>query len=396
MAISTSSFFNVGNPIESIKRERADSQLNASLQMLGLSIIKLTNDIFGFTRNMMISQEREGKNLNEYFTQLRSRSDISSRNIFGIEKKKDEMPGGGLVSDDSQSSLRSASALLAGGGIAGAISSVLSQSEQGADTDTGGSFSGSQNAEKAYNYFVSRGYSPEQSAAIVGNLIQENSALDPKVTNSIGHKGIAQWDPKDRYPKLVQFSKSKGLNPETLEAQLQYVEHELSTGSGGLSKSRLKSVKGLEEATKLVRTQYLRPGEHEAMDQNRLRNAKGVLQKYGGRSTSTAKPSSSSTTKPSSISSSSVEKQESEEHTARQIKVSSSEARPSSSVIASSSIKPPPVSMQSPMQVAMDSSQGKSTVVPISARSSKTTTGSPHSGSVVASINALYLNIPVG
>ena len=145
-------------------------------------------------------------------------------------------------------------------------------------------FSGSASAEKAFNYFVSQGYTKEQSAGIVGNLMQENRALDPRVANSIGHKGIAQWDPKDRYPKMSAFAKSKGLDPNTLEAQLQFVEQELKTGSGGLSKTRLQGTKSVEEAALLVRKQYLRPGEAEAMDVNRIRFGQQVLSQYGGKS----------------------------------------------------------------------------------------------------------------
>lgn len=145
-------------------------------------------------------------------------------------------------------------------------------------------FSGSASSEKAFNYFVSQGYTKEQSAGIVGNLMQENRALDPRVTNSIGHKGIAQWDPKNRYPKMVAFAKSKGLDPNTLEAQLQFVEQELKTESGGLSKSRLQGTKSVEEAAVLVRKQYLRPGEAEAMDVNRIKYGQQVLSQYGGKS----------------------------------------------------------------------------------------------------------------
>ena len=143
-------------------------------------------------------------------------------------------------------------------------------------------FSGSENAEKAFNYFISQGYSKEQSAGIVGNLMQENRALDPKVRNSINHKGIAQWDPNIRYPGLVKFSKERGLNPETLEAQLQYFENEMVTGSGGLSKKRfLAEAKTVEQAAVLMRKGFFRPGESEARDDNRIMFGKQVLQKYG-------------------------------------------------------------------------------------------------------------------
>jgi hypothetical protein len=144
-------------------------------------------------------------------------------------------------------------------------------------------FSGSANAEKSFNYFISQGYSKEQAAGIVGNLMQENRALDPNVANAIGHKGIAQWDPKIRYPALVKFSKERGLDPNTLEAQLQYFEHEMVTGSGGLSKKRfLAEAKTVEQSAVLMRKGFFRPGESEAMDANRIKFGQQVLSTYGG------------------------------------------------------------------------------------------------------------------
>ena len=144
-------------------------------------------------------------------------------------------------------------------------------------------FSGSANTEKAFNYFISQGYSKEQAAGIVGNLMQENRALDPNVANAIGHKGIAQWDPNIRYPALVKFSKERGLDPNTLEAQLQYFEHEMVTGSGGLSKKRfLAEAKTVEQSAVLMRKGFFRPGESEAMDANRIKFGQQVLSTYGG------------------------------------------------------------------------------------------------------------------
>lgn len=169
------------------------------------------------------------------------------------------------------------------GGGGGSPQSPSSPGSGGGGGGGPANFSGSENAEKAFNYFMSQGYSKEQSAGIVGNLMQENRALDPKVANKQGHKGIAQWDPKDRYPKLVKFAKERGLNPETLEAQLQYFEHEMVTGDGGLSKKRfLAEAKTVDQAAILMREGFFRPGESEAMDSNRIMFGKQVLQKYGG------------------------------------------------------------------------------------------------------------------
>jgi hypothetical protein len=149
--------------------------------------------------------------------------------------------------------------------------------------DTSGDFSGSANAEKAFNYLKSKGLTAEQAAGLVGNFMQEaGPKIDPKITNSIGHKGIAQWDPRDRWPKLVTFAKSKNLNPESLEAQLQFVWHELDTGSGGLSLRTLKSAKTVQSAAHLFVSMYERSGEkpgHPGYD-NRIKYGNQIYNKY--------------------------------------------------------------------------------------------------------------------
>lgn len=151
------------------------------------------------------------------------------------------------------------------------------------DVNTSGSFAGSANAEKAFNYLKSKGLSPEQAAGLVGNFMQEAGVnIDPKITNSIGHKGIAQWDPDDRWPKLVRFARSKNLNPESLEAQLQFVWYELETGDGGLSLSTLKGAKTVKQAAHLFVKQYERsgegPGDHGY--ENRITYGNQVYSKY--------------------------------------------------------------------------------------------------------------------
>lgn len=149
--------------------------------------------------------------------------------------------------------------------------------------DTSGSFNGSANAEKSFNYLKSKGLTAEQAAGLVGNFMQEAGVnIDPTITNSIGHKGIAQWDPRDRWPKLVRFARGKNLNPETLEAQLQFVWYELETGDGGLSLSRLKGAKTVKEAAHLFVTQYERSKEgpgHRGYE-NRIVYGNQVFSKY--------------------------------------------------------------------------------------------------------------------
>lgn len=159
-------------------------------------------------------------------------------------------------------------------------------------TPTGPSdFTGSTNAEKAFNFFKSQGYTDEQSAGIVGNLIQE-SGVDPTKKNAKGYTGIAQWDPKIRYPRLVQWAKTQGLDPNALETQLQFIADNLRTGEEGLSASTLKSAKTEQEAAHLFVKQYERSGEGpgDVGYENRIKYARDVLKRYKGKpSTAVAK-----------------------------------------------------------------------------------------------------------
>ena len=162
--------------------------------------------------------------------------------------------------------------LLSGGGGGGGA---------GGNIDTSGSFTGSTRAQQAFSYFQSKGLSPQVSAGIVGNLLQENRAMDPTLSNSQGNKGIAQWD-ANRWRNLEKFAREKGLSPNDFQAQLQFIFKELSTGEGGLSLPTLQSQKTLEGAAVIFRKQYERPGEAEAMDANRIAFGKDVLRLYGG------------------------------------------------------------------------------------------------------------------
>ena len=151
-------------------------------------------------------------------------------------------------------------------------------------------FSGSENAQKAFNYFKSQGYSEEQAAGIVGNLMQE-SGVTPTKKNQAGFTGIAQWDPTDRWPKLVAWAKKNNLDPNAVETQLQYIGKSLQTGEEGLSASTLKAAKSETEAARLFLKGYERSGEEAGQVgyENRMKYARDILKKYKG--TSAAKPS---------------------------------------------------------------------------------------------------------
>jgi hypothetical protein len=180
---------------------------------------------------------------------------------------------------------------------------------------TSATLPGSDNPQKAFNYFTGKGLQPLHAAAIVGNLIQE-SGVNPK-SNQAGSgigKGIAQWsdpgrwrNPKDKTDQntLVGFAGERDIYD--LGTQLDFMWHELQTNKtyrAALSKTQEKET--IEDATAFFmgtaeagkhagnvvdsvtqsyidkygrQVGYENPGS-PALDK-RIENAKAVLSKYG-------------------------------------------------------------------------------------------------------------------
>lgn len=135
-----------------------------------------------------------------------------------------------------------------------------------------GDFTGSANQEKAMNYFMSQGLTKEQSAGIVGNLMQESTAgLDPNADNGT-HHGIAQWDKQIRWPRVKNYIESIGMNPNSIEGQLAGLRWEAGVRGDW---RRISQTKTAEESAVSFLENFERSGEgpgdpgYEA----RLRNA---------------------------------------------------------------------------------------------------------------------------
>lgn len=119
-----------------------------------------------------------------------------------------------------------------------------------------GSYSERQSA--AMQYFMGRGWSRAQAAGIVGNLAVESN-LNPNGPRGDGGKarGIAQWHP-DRWKNLETFARIRGLDPNSFEAQLAFVDHELRTteAKAGGALGRTKTAR---DAARAVALHYERP-----------------------------------------------------------------------------------------------------------------------------------------
>jgi hypothetical protein len=92
---------------------------------------------------------------------------------------------------------------------------------------------GGNNSKKAFDLLVQNGYSPQNAAGILGNLVNEGTKgsgydIDPNI-NQIGGGGgygIAQWTDRSRKDGLKNFAGSKY---NTIEGQTAYLIHELRT-----------------------------------------------------------------------------------------------------------------------------------------------------------------------
>lgn len=131
----------------------------------------------------------------------------------------------------------------------------------------------------AWNFFTSKGYSPELASGIIGNLMTE-SGLNPGVWagDNSGSYGIGQWL-GERLQGLKDFAASRGTAIDDLNTQLAYVDYELKNGESEAFKSISNSdLSQPEGAAYAVSKYYERPAW--AANPERQKNARDVYDKY--------------------------------------------------------------------------------------------------------------------
>ena len=152
------------------------------------------------------------------------------------------------------------------------------------------SLTGKNNEEKAYNYFVSKGLSKEQSAGIVGNFVQESSVNpeawengpNTKTPPEAGGWGLAQWTPGKII--LETAKKYKITTPiHEMLTQLNIVWEQLNDVSPPGRKNVIKDIKNtktVEEATLVFEEKFEAAGTPN--NANRIAQAKRILKEFGG------------------------------------------------------------------------------------------------------------------
>lgn len=167
--------------------------------------------------------------------------------------------------------------------------------------DGGGTtvLNGSDNVEKAFNFFKGKGLTDEQTAGIVGNMyvesagvnpaIQQDGSNDPAPKNGVGF-GISQWTYTDRQAPLVALAKKEGQPVNTMGPQLDYVWQELNS-THKLALAKLRTTSTVPDAAVSFMINYEAPKDHSPTGpnaHNRTAMAEQIFTKYGGGSPGSA------------------------------------------------------------------------------------------------------------
>jgi len=120
---------------------------------------------------------------------------------------------------------------------------------------------GGSNPERSYHYFLSQGFTPEQSSGIVGNFMVESTPqMSTKARNAGDGRdgtdsiGIAQWN-SGRAKALHSFAETNGIVWDDLDTQLQFVMVELG-GSHNHVYTQMKNAKTIKDAAWVWERKY--------------------------------------------------------------------------------------------------------------------------------------------
>lgn len=129
-------------------------------------------------------------------------------------------------------------------------------------------------AQDYVDYFVSKGYSREVAAGIVGSLQQESNLSPTAINPSSKAYGIAQWL-GSRKAELKQYVAEHGGVADK-KTQLDFIIYELNNKEKAANKA-LKKAKTASEAAVIWSEKFERPGKAEANNTRRAANAESLL-----------------------------------------------------------------------------------------------------------------------
>ena len=116
------------------------------------------------------------------------------------------------------------------------------------------------------NFFKNKGYTSDESAAIVGNLSHESGGLNTAALGDNGSAfGLAQWRGARR-TALEQFAAQRGVPVTDPGVQAEFVHHELQTTENGtFKKMKAASAEGASvgDLTHIFARHYERPATNK-------------------------------------------------------------------------------------------------------------------------------------
>ena len=135
------------------------------------------------------------------------------------------------------------------------------QTTPGAEGEPSGSptLTGNSNAEKVFRYLVDKeGFTPEASAGVIGNLMQE-SGVNPKSRQLGGGpgRGIMQWTESERWASLSAWAKNSGKDPWALETQVEWMVKEMKSYG---TYNRIKGVSSYKKSVEIFEKEMERAG----------------------------------------------------------------------------------------------------------------------------------------
>lgn len=132
--------------------------------------------------------------------------------------------------------------------------------------------------QSAMVFFTDQGWTPAQAAGIVANLVAE-SDLQPSATGDAGNAyGIAQWH-AGRQQAFQDFT-GRPIQGTTFQDQMQFVQHELTTGAEHAAGNRLRNTTSANDAGSVVSQYYERPADRQGEAARRGARAENILQSY--------------------------------------------------------------------------------------------------------------------
>ncbi len=135
--------------------------------------------------------------------------------------------------------------------------------------------------QRAYQFYLQKGYAPAQAAALAGNAMVESGGRTTVLGDAGKAYGTFQWHP-DRQANLRAFAQREGLDPATETTQLAFKDWELNNTEKRAG-AMLRAAQTPEAANAAVLAS-LRPAGYTRADptqsmhyDKRLANTQGLL-----------------------------------------------------------------------------------------------------------------------